>query len=135
MSYALSAALQSAVYQALVNDAALTTALDGHVYDAVPDGPLPPLYATLGSETVEDASDADTRGARHDFTVSVVTELSGFQQAKEAAAAISDVLDGASLTLARGRLIGLWFRRAKAARETDGLRRIDLIFRARVEDA
>jgi hypothetical protein len=29
--------------------------------------------------------------------------------------------------------VGLWFRRAKAARE-GGLRRIDLTFRARVED-
>lgn len=134
MSYALAAPLQTAVYQRLVADTALQAVIGGAIYDAIPSGSLPAIYAALGPETVEEAGDAETSGAWHEFTVSVVTELAGFQQAKVAAAAISDALDDADLTLSRGRLVGLWFRRAKAARETGGLRRIDLTFRARVED-
>ena len=38
------------------------------------------------------------------------------------------------LTLGRGRLVGIWFRRADARRREQGtMRRIDLSFRARVE--
>lgn len=134
MSYALAAPLQMAVYQRLVTDAALDALVGGNVFDAVPQGTLPRLYVALGPETVEDASDTSGAGAWHEFVISVVTENAGFQTAKEAAAAVSDALDRANLELARGRLVGLWFRRAKAARES-GLRRIDLTFRARVEDA
>ncbi len=134
MSYAISAPLQAAVYQTLVSDTTLQGIVGDNVFDAVPEGTLPAIYVALGPETAEEAGDAETRGALHDFTVSVVTELSGFQQAKEAGAAISDALDSTALTLSRGRVVGLWFRRAKASRETGGLRRIDLTFRARVED-
>lgn len=133
MSYAGAAPLQAAVYQALQSDAALAAFVGDKVYDAIPQGPLPGLYVALGPETVKDASDGNGAGAWHDFTVSVVTETAGFQGAKDAAAAVSDALSGATLALSRGRLVGLWFRKAKAARETGGLRRIDLTFRARVE--
>ncbi|MGR3496835.1 DUF3168 domain-containing protein [Citreimonas sp.] len=134
MSYALAAPLQMAVYQRLISDETLDALVGGNVFDAVPQGTLPRLYVTLGAETVKDASDATGAGAWHEFVISIVSENAGFQNAKEAAAAISEALDGADLALSRGRLVGLWFRRAKAARE-GGQRRIDLTFRARVEDA
>ena len=56
--------------------------------------------------------------------------------AKAVAAAISDTLVDADLTLSRGRLVGLWFERATARRSgtAGSARRIDLRFRARVED-
>jgi hypothetical protein len=48
---------------------------------------------------------------------------------------VSDALTGATLILARGRLVGLWFQRARAKRvEAADVRRIDLFFSARVED-
>ena len=54
--------------------------------------------------------------------------------AKTIAAAISDSLGGASLSLARGRLVSLRFQRASARRIDEGeVRRIDLTFRARIE--
>ncbi|MDA7429829.1 DUF3168 domain-containing protein [Primorskyibacter aestuariivivens] len=135
MSYAVSAALQEAVYQRLSGDVALGNIVGSAIYDAIPSGTLPPIYVTLGSETVRDRSDKTGDGADHDFSVSVVTGAQGFSQAKEAAAAVNDALGDAALTLSRGRLVGLWFRKAKAARDTgNGTRRIDLIFRARVED-
>ena len=134
MTYAVSAPLQAAVYQALIADATLQGLVGSNVFDAPPPGPLPETYVALGPETVTGANDSTGYGAVHDFVVSVVTEVAGFQAAKEAAGAISDALDGASLVLSRGSLAGLWFIKAKAARERDGLRRIDLTFRASVED-
>ncbi|SDE19295.1 DUF3168 domain-containing protein [Limimaricola pyoseonensis] len=135
MSYAQSAALQQAIYAALTAHAPLTDLLGDAIHDALPDGPLPPLYATLGPETARDRSDGTGAGARHDFTVSVVATAAGFHAAKRAAAAICDALAGPIPPLTRGRLVGLSFVRAKAARDAEGAaRRIDLVYRARVED-
>ncbi|MEC3862220.1 DUF3168 domain-containing protein [Mesobacterium sp. TK19101] len=134
MSYGVTAALQVAVYGALTGDAALTTLVGSDIYDAMPGGALPGLYVLLGEESAKDASDQSGDGAWHDLSVAVVTDQAGFQAAKNAAAAVSDVLHGAALSLPRGRLVGLWFRKARASRQGDGTRRIDMTFRARVED-
>ncbi len=136
MSYGVSAALQEAVYQKLTADAGLAALVGTAIYDALPGGTLPPTYVALGPEDVRAGSDRTGAGAWHRFTVSVVTDGAGFHAAKEVAAAISDALVDADLTLARGRLVALHFWRARARREgTGALRRIDLTFRARVDDA
>lgn len=135
MSYGFSAALQAAVFQQLMNDTVLNGLVAGAIYDALPQGSLPPVYVTLGPEDAQVQSDVTGQGAWHRFTISVVTEASGFHAAKEVAAAISDALVDAPLALSRGRLSALNFYRARAQREgTGALRRIDLIFRARVDD-
>ena len=135
MTYAISEALQQAVYQRLIGDAALTAEVGPAIYDMVPAGPVPPLYVMLGAETVRDRSDVTGAGALHRFTVTVVAEATGFSAAKRAAAAISDALVDAPLALSRGHLVGLWFDRAKAARQANGDRSIALRFSARVEDS
>ncbi|SFP48897.1 DUF3168 domain-containing protein [Tranquillimonas alkanivorans] len=135
MSYGMAGVLQEAVFQRLRGDTALQALVGAEVFDAVPGGTLPATYVVVGEEDVRDRSDATGGGARHDFTVSVVSDASGFATAKAAAGAVSDALVDAGLTLARGRLVGLWFLRAKADRTGAGDgRRIDLRFRARVED-
>ena len=135
MSYGVAAALQTAIYQALVADATLAGLVGTAVYDAAPTGTLPSLYVSLGPEDVSDASDKTGAGARHDFTVSVVSDTAGFLTAKQVATAISDVLVDADLALSRGTLVGLYFVSAKARRVQDSdVRRIDMKFRARVED-
>ncbi|MCB2095705.1 MAG: DUF3168 domain-containing protein [Rhodobacteraceae bacterium] len=135
MSYGAAAALQSALYQRLVGDSVLDGLVSGAIYDSVPPGTVPGTYVSLGPEDVRDASDQVGRGAYHEFVVSVVTNDAGFQVAKSVAAAVSDALCDATLSLARGRLVGLWFLRARARRvEKADTRRIDLTFRARVED-
>lgn len=135
MSYGVSAALQTAIYQALVADATLAGLVGTAIYDAAPTGTLPSLYVSLGPEDVSDASDKTGAGARHDFTVSVVSDTAGFLTAKQVATAISDVLVDADLALSRGTLVGLYFVSAKARRVQDSdVRRIDMKFRARVED-
>lgn len=136
MSYGVSAALQAAVYQTLVADAALSALVGTDIYDAFPAGTLPSLYVALGPELVKDRSDKTGDGALHEFTISVVTDSAGFAIAKQAAAAVSDALVDANLTLARGTLIALNFFRAKAVRVGSAdERRIDLTFKAIVEDS
>lgn len=135
MSYGVSAALQGAVFQHLSADPDLAALVGTAIYDALPSGTLPSLYVSLGPETVRDMSDKTGSGAEHEFIVSVVTDAAGFQAAKSVAAAINDALVDADLMLTRGRLVALNFYRATAKREGTGLvRRIDLKFRARVED-
>ncbi|MFQ6548830.1 DUF3168 domain-containing protein [Aestuariibius sp. 2305UL40-4] len=128
MSYAISDALQTAIYGAL--DAAGLP-----VFDALPSGTVPDVYMTLGPETVRDRSGVEARVAWHDLTVSVVSSEAGFRGAKHVAGNVCDTLAAADLTLDRGVLAGLVFLRAKAARTSqESVRRIDLIFRAIVED-
>ena len=136
MTYAVSAALQAAIYQALAADAGLSALVGDAIYDAVPAGGLPATYVSLGPEEVTDRSDQSGSGAVHRFTVSVVTGQAGFAAAKTVAAAVCDALDMADMPLTRGRVVGLWFEKATAARDGSNakLRRVDLKFRARVED-
>jgi hypothetical protein len=135
MSYAMSAALQTAVFARVSSDPSVAGLVGTAVFDAPPPGALPALYVSLGPEVVKDRSDKSGAGAQHEFTVSVVSDAAGFAAAKAVAGAVSDALVDADLPLSRGRLVGLWFLRAKAMRVGSGeRRRIDLTFRARVED-
>lgn len=135
MSYGVSAALQAAVYQRLAGDPTLAGLVGSAIYDVVPAGQVPPIYVSLGPEDVRDRSDKTERGAEHDFSVSVVTNSAGFHAAKEAGSAISDALIDAPLALSRGQLVYLNFVRGRARRVQKGdVRRIDLTFRARVDD-
>lgn len=136
MTYALSEALQGAVYDLLQNDPGLTALVGDAVYDALPAGTLPETYVRLGSEKALDASDASGAAAQHRFDVSVITSAPGFAQAKTVAAAICDALRDAQPSLSRGRVVDLFFHSAKA-RRIDGAatRQIDLEFRALLADA
>ena len=135
MSYGVTSALQAAVYGVLSADAGLQALVGGNVFDAPPGGALPGTYVLLGEEDARGRGDGSAGGAVHDFTVSVVSDAAGFSDAKAVAVAVSDALLGAPLLLARGRVIDLVFRRARARRgASPALRRIDLGFRAWVED-
>ena len=135
MSYQLAPALQAAIYQLLSNDSALGALLGGAIYDAIPPATPPATYVLIGPEEVTDASDKTGHGAEHRLTISVLTNATGFLPAKDIAARIAELLDAPALALSRGRLVALWFDRAEARKiEGDQTRRIDLRFRARVED-
>lgn len=135
MSYGVAAALQAAVYAQLAGDVALGAIVGTDIFDALPSGALPSLYVALGPEVVKDQSDKTGGGALHELSVSVITDVAGFAQAKSAAAAVSDALVDADLTLTRGQLVSLNFYKATAARVGTGdTRQINLVFRARVAD-
>lgn len=136
MSYAVAAALQQAVFDVLRLDPEVASLTGGAVFDAWPTGQVPDTYVTLGPEDAVDRSDASGAGAEHRFTIVATTSDAGFGGLKQIAGAISAALTGADLTLSRGRVVGLWFDRARARRTGTGgaLRTITLRFRARVED-
>lgn len=131
MSYGVAAALQAAVYQRLV------AWLPGvAIHDALPPGSGSGTFVILGPEDALDAGDKTGGGAEHRFLVSVVSDATGFLEAKQIAVQISDALVDADLPLSRGRLVGLRFLKAQARRVDQGeARRIDLRFAARVEDS
>ena len=131
MSYGIALALQESVFAALSSSADITVP----VYDALPAGVLPQTYVVLGSEDVTPQGDSSGTGARHDFTVSVVSSAPGFATAKAVGVAISDLLLDQPLALSRGTLGGLWLRKATARRlEAGTQRQIDLRFRALTDD-
>jgi hypothetical protein len=129
MSYAAAAALQAAIFQAL---SAAPVLAGVAIYDAVPPSP-PGTFVLIGPEEARDQSDKTGAGAEHQLVISVITDNSGFLNAKTIAAGISDTLIGVPLLLSRGALVSLYFQRASARRISEGeTRRIDLTFRARV---
>ena len=135
MSYAVSAALQSAVFATISADSGVVAAVGDAVYDAIPSGTLPSLYISLGPEDVNIEDDKTSVGTAHRFVISVITDVPGFFAAKQAAGAVSDALHYADLTLSRGRLVALRFQKARAIKIDKGAgRQIDLTFRARIED-
>ncbi len=135
MSYMIAPALQTAIYQYLITDSDLQAFLQDALYDAIPPATPPGTYALIGAEEAFDRSDKTGKGAEHRLVISVVTNATGFLAAKQIAARICDLLEAPNLTLARGRLVAMWFDRAEARKiEGDQTRRIDLRFRARVED-
>ena len=131
MSYQAAAALQSAVFGAL----SVAPALAGvAVVDAMPPGTTPGTFVLIGPEVVVDQSDASGSGAEHRFTVSVISDATGFMTAKTVAGAVSGVLLAGGISLTTGHLVSIGFQRAVARRLDEGTsRRIDLTFRARVE--
>ncbi|WP_116084116.1 DUF3168 domain-containing protein [Tropicimonas sp. IMCC34011] len=134
MSYALGLEVQSAIFGLLTADATLTALVGGDIFDAAPPGAVPPLYVTLGEESVRAAGDSGGAGAWHRVSLRVVSVTAGFAAAKEAAAAISIALDGARPALAGGRVVSLRFARAIAKRQRGGEgRTIDLRFDIRVD--
>lgn len=135
MSYAISEALQAAIYSALSGDAGVNALVGGHIYDAVPSGVLPSLYVTFGEEKVRDLSSKTGAGAAHDLAVEIHSDATGFQASKGLAAAVCDALIDADLTLNRGFLTGLHFKFARARKGIDPDKRvIALTFRAFVSD-
>ena len=135
MSLGNSAALHRAIYDVLANDAGITACVGGHIYDALPAGPLPEVFISLGIEVVNDRSDKTGRGSEHDFIISVITTQPGFLRAKDVAAEIGRALLDRPIDFGDLALVYLTFTRADARRDTDTqTRRIDLGFRARIDN-
>lgn len=135
MSFAISEALQNAVYTALMDDTAVAALVGSDIYDAVPSGSLPRLYIALGEEKARDHSTKTASGALHDIAVDIHGDISGFQAAKELAGAVCDALIDADLALGRGVLTSLQFKFARARKGVNpDQRMINLTFRAFVMD-
>ncbi len=131
MSYGAAAALQAAIYGVLAASPALAGVA---IVDALPPGGGSGTFVLIGPEDVLDRSDKSGDGAEHRFSISVISDATGFLAAKVVAVAVSDALVAAQPPLTRGRVVGIAFVKAVAKRLKDGdVRRVDLTFRARVE--
>jgi len=131
MSYAAAAALQAAIFARLQGHPDLAGV---PVVDALPPGSGTGLFVLIGPEEVREASDKSGAGAEHRLVISVISDAAGFLQAKTAAVAVAEALDGVPPVLPIGRVVSLLFAKAVARRLDDGAaRRIDLTFRARIE--
>jgi hypothetical protein len=139
MTYALSWPLQQALHAAIAGDPDCAAFFGARIYDAAPpfgqDAAAEGLYLTIGDETVVDWSTATDRGARHQVTLTVYAPRHGYAEAKQAAAAVSDVLLDGTLAPARGRVVDARFIGARTRRaEGDALRRIEMRFGIVLED-
>ncbi len=137
MSYAMSGALQTAVYTVLSNNMALATLVTG-IYDSplAGNGTTPTgTYITLGDEEAKDRSSATHSGTTVDFEINIHSDFAGFSVAKAVAAEVVDTLALANLVLTRGRLVNLKFLKSRARRGVaPETRRIVLVFRAILDD-
>jgi hypothetical protein len=139
MSYGMSWPLQQALHAAIAGDGGCAAFFGPRIYDAAPpfgpDASEEGLYLTIGDETVIDWGTATDRGARHQVTLTVHAPRHGFAEAKQAAAAVSDVMLDGVLTPSRGRVVGTYFLGARTRRaEGDALRRIEMRFGITMED-
>lgn len=130
MSYAAAAALQAAIFTRLQAHPGLVGV---PVVDALPPGGGA-LFVLIGPEEAREASDKTGAGAEHRLVISVISDGAGFLQAKQAAVAVAEALEGVPPALPVGRVVSLQFVKAVARRLDDGAaRRIDLTFRVRIE--
>lgn len=140
MSCAFSWPLQQALFDAIRADPSCAAHLGERVHDAAPpfgtDAGVEGLYLTLGDEAVSDWSTASDHGARHRVTLVVHAPRRGFAEAKQAAAAVAEVVLEGALPLSRGRVVNRRFVSARTRRaELDALREVELRFDITIEDS
>jgi Protein of unknown function (DUF3168) len=136
MSTAASAALRTAIHDALCADAALMGLLSGpKIYDEPPRAVAFP-YITLGEARVADFSAGSEPGEEHQLTLHAWSRQGGHREAHLIAGALLQALDDAPLNLADHTLINLRFSVADVRREADGRTYHALVrFRAVTEPA
>ena len=139
MSYEFSAGLQAAVYRRLADDPDLASMIGDAIHDAplqVARGETAPDHITLGEEKVRGNDTQTSRGAVHDFNVTVHSGRDGFETVKRIAGAVCSSLIDAPLALASGHLVALRFLAAKAERgRAPEKRKVSLRFRAVVDQS
>lgn len=112
--------LQQAVYEALVNDAALTSLLGGaRIYDDVAQGTSFP-YVTIGVARANDWSTGTENGLEHHITLHAWSRYAGKKQAFALLEAIRSALHDAPLALTDGVLVNLRSQSMEVRRDEDG---------------
>lgn len=113
-------ALQQAIYQALVADAALTNLLGGAaVYDDVPQRAAFP-YVTIGEGVARDWGSATEDGQEHTLSIHVWSKGRGRREVHAIADAVRAVLHDAPLSLPGHALVSLRFELSDTRRVQGG---------------
>jgi hypothetical protein len=136
MPTAASAALRTAIYDALTADAALVNILGGpKIYDEPPRAAAFPCV-TLSEARIADFSTGSEPGEEHQLTLHAWSRQGGHAEAHRIAGALLQALDDAPLNLADHQLINFRFAVADVRREADGRTYHALVrFRAVTEPA
>ncbi len=112
--------LQKSIYEALTNDAVLTSLLGGpKIYDDVPQNPSYP-YVTLGQSLARDWSTGSEDGQEHIITLHVWSLSGGKKEAHEIIAAVQDILHDAPLIVTDHNLVNLRQEFSDTRRDPDG---------------
>jgi hypothetical protein len=120
MPTASSAALRSAIYDALRGDSALVALLGGpNIYDEPPRQAAFP-YVTLGEARMANFSAGEARAEEHQLTLHAWSRHGGHREAHLIAGALLQALDDAPLSLSGHRLVNFRFATADVRREADG---------------
>jgi Protein of unknown function (DUF3168) len=120
MPTASSAALRTAVHDALLADAGLVAVLGGpKVYDEPPRAAAFP-YVTLGETRIADLSAGSEPSQEHQLTLHAWSRQGGHREAHLITGALLQALDDAPLTLAGHHLVNFRFAVADVRREGDG---------------
>lgn len=110
-------ALQKAIYERLSGDVALTALIGGNaVTDRRPAAPAAPLVVIAGIDST-DHSTATEPGEEHAITLDIWTDAAGHRQVQAIAAAVRTALHDAALSLTGHRLVLLFHRETRVARE------------------
>ena len=114
-------ALQQAVFAVLsTNDGIVDSFGDPpRVFDVPPRGAAFP-YCVIGDDAVSDWSTATEKGSEHALQVHVWSRADGHKEAKLAAQAVEDALDGAELAVTGQALVGIRHLATDFTRESDG---------------
>ncbi|MHA1523454.1 MAG: DUF3168 domain-containing protein [Alphaproteobacteria bacterium] len=120
MSAVASWEVQSALYQLLSTDTALTTLLGGvRIYDDVPPGADFPFVA-IGENLSRDWSTGSDAGDEHALTIHTWSRQAGRKQTHDLIAAIRVALEANALSLSQNRVVNLGFEFSQARLDGDG---------------
>jgi len=128
-------ALQQAVFAELCANDEVKDAFGDppRVFDTPPRGAAFP-YCVIGDDTMSDWSTATETGSEHMLEIHVWSRAGGRKEAKLAAGAVQDALDGAVLAVSGETLIDIRHLATTFTRESDGeTTRATLKFRAVME--
>ena len=127
-------ALQSAVYQALINSNALTMKLGGaHIFDDIPNRQSPP-YVVFGKSIHSDWSTDHEEGVEHELILHVWSERNGRKEALDLSHEITRLLNVADLSLTDHTLINFRHKFTELERERKtGFFKSEITFRAVTE--
>lgn len=110
--------LQKAIFQVLVQDAALTGMVNG-VYDRVPQKTAFP-YISLQRWETEDWASQTTNGMRHTVTLDVWSREGGQKQAAQVMARMHELLHDTTLAVSGQQWVMLRFLGSSVSLEDDG---------------
>ena len=130
-------ALQQAVFAELAANDAVQEAFGDppRVFDVAPRGAVFP-YCVIGDDTMSDWSTATETGSEHLLEIRVWSRAGGHREAKLAASAVQDALDGATLAVDGETLIDIRHLGTAFTRESDGETiRAAVRFRAVMEES